>query len=213
MKPGQVARRVIGPTVVLVLASISVALYYNITFFGKAVVALPSFPVTAGCLLYYLAAFNTTPPVAQVLLWMGSFTLSGWLWWWAVAKLVKTPWGGSSPLTKDAISRLRLLPIIYTLPLPWLLWVHAQSAAGPSLAALRASILVRDGLYWSSQGSELFLNALFAVLALGETLATLRVLRGGGENRWLRVLAAFFLAGTATMAALCVVAEIAFRLH
>lgn len=206
-------RDLLLPTAILVLASISVALYYNITFFGKAVVALPSFPVAAGCLFYYLAAFNSTPPVAQVLLWIGSFVLSGWLWWLALEKVVGSRWGAGDPISLEARRRLRVLPAIYVLPLPWLLWVHAQSSAGASWQALRASILVRDGLYWSSQGSEVYLNGLFALLALLETLATLYVLRHTRDSSWGRILMAFFLAGLGSMAALCAVSEIAFRLH
>ncbi len=74
----------------LLTASVSVALYYNITFFGKALVALPSVPVASGCVFYYLCAFNTAPPVAQVVLWMLSFLLSGWIWWAALGESVGT---------------------------------------------------------------------------------------------------------------------------
>ena len=192
----------------LLLASVSVALYYNITFFGQALVALPSVPVTGGCLLYYLSAFNTTPPVAQVKLWMASFLLSGGLWWVvlsAVARLRKTP------LSPQAQRRLRWLPWLYLPPLPWLLWVHAQSASGLSLQALKGAILVRDQLYWNTQGSEAVLNTLFLALATLETVATLLVLRQ--ERTWGVGLLLAAVAGPVTLVAVCALAQIAVQLH
>lgn len=195
----------------LLLASISVALYYNITFFGKAVVALPSFPVAGGCLFYYLAAFNTTPPVAQVVLWMASFVISGWLWWWVVGRVwshSRVGAGAALPPVRQVQLRAALLP--YLLPLPWLLWVHAQSATGPSLDALRAAILVRDGLYWTSHGSELRLNLLFLLLAVVETLTTLAVLHRSGMASRARVMAVFLVAGLVSLTLLCGLAQLAF---
>lgn len=209
-------RRFVGwavASVTLVLASISVALFYNITFFGKTLVALPSPPVAAGCLLYYLSAFNSTPPVAQVVLWMVSFLLCGWLWWGALY-VAWTSRFGSGEAWGEGVSRgLWLWPLVYLIPLPWLLWVHAQSPEGVSLAALQASILVRDGLYWNSQGSEGWLNFLFVVLALVETGGTIAVLRTAPQARWAVVARVVPLAGLGLLVAACGLAEVAARLH
>lgn len=192
----------------LLLASVSVALYYNITFFGQAVVALPSVPVAGGCLLYYLSAFNSTPPVAQVKLWMASFLLAGGLWWVGLSTVARR---FKTPLSPKVQRRLRLLPWLYLPPLPWLLWVHAQSPSGLSLQALKAAILVRDGLYWSTQGSEAILNALFLTLASTETVATLLILRQ--ERTWGGGLLLGALAGPVTLVVLCALAQVAVQLH
>lgn len=192
----------------VLLASISVALYYNITFFGKAVVALPSVLVAGGCLFYYLSAFNNTPPQVQVMLWMVSFLASGWLWWMALGKGSRML---KSDLTPASLRKLSWLPWLYLPPLPWLLWVHAQSPEGLSLRALVDAILVRDGLYWNSQGSESWLNALFLMLAGLETGLTVVILKQ--QRDWGRTVLLLGLAGTGALLALCALAEIAVRLH
>ena len=192
----------------LLLASVSVALYYNITFFGQAIVALPSIPVAGGCLLYYLSAFNTTPPIAQVKLWMASFLMAGGLWWMGLSAVARRL---SFSLPPRAQRRLRWLPWLYLPPLPWLLWVHAQSPSGLSMQALKGAILVRDGLYWNTQGCEAILNVLFLTLASLETMATLFVLKQ--ERSWKTSLLLIALAGPATLVALCALAQIAVHLH
>lgn len=192
----------------LLLASISVALFYNITFFGKALVALPSVLVTGGCLLYYLSAFNTTPPHLQVALWMVSFLISGWIWW-EVLKKSSERW--KPELTGSTRRKLAWLPWLYLPPLPWLLWVHAQSSTGLSLQALVDAILVRDRLYWSSQGSETWLNALYLGLAALETVLTFALLKR--ERKLTPTLLLMSLAGSASLLVLCALAEVAVRLH
>lgn len=198
MTRGEKLFSVVGSTAVLLVASISVALYYNITFFGKAVVALPSVPVASGCLFYYLCAFNTTPPLLQVVLWMGSFVLSGWLWWFALDRVFP---GLSSH------RRWRSL-LIYALPLPWLLWIHAQSPAGMSWDAFLSAILVRDNLYWNSEGSEKTLNALYLGLAAFETFDTLILCQRVSGQNWRSVLVRFTLASLACLATLCLTANL-----
>jgi hypothetical protein len=190
---------------VYALASISVALYYNITFFGKALIVLPSFPVAGGCLFYYLSAFNTTPPVAQVVLWIVSFLFSGLVWCGLLGMVDRRL--GPTRIVTQAWPKLFLLPLLYALPLPWLLWVHALSSEGLSLSALKAAVLVRDGLYWSSQGSEPLLNGLFALLALLETALTLVWLRRYAHGRFMLI---FLISGTGLMVVLCAAASLAF---
>lgn len=154
----------------VLVASVSIALYYNITFFGKALVALPSLPVASGCLLYYLSAFNTTTPIAQVALWMLSFGLTGAFWWHLLNLAMQRFCGGVAEEKRAcAVSRVQRSLWLYALPLPWLLWVHAQSPEGASIDALIGAILVRDRLYWNSVGSENVLNALFLLLAAAES--------------------------------------------
>lgn len=205
--------QVLLPSSVLSLASVSIALYYNITFFGQALLVLPSFPVAAGCLFYYLSAFNTTPPVAQVVLWMVSFNVAGWLWWWTIGKLWSTRWGLNTDLPLLARRKLQLLPLIYVLPLPWLLWVHAQSVSGPSWVAFSKAILNRDGLYWSSQGSEVWLNVIYFLLATIETVATLGILRRVPQANWPILWRIVPLSGMGAMVLLCAMAQLAYVLH
>jgi hypothetical protein len=186
----------------LLTASVSVALYYNIAFFGKALVALPSVPVAGGCLFYYLCAFNTTPPLAQVLLWMLSFLLSGWLWWAALARTL--PQGGPPPRRGATL-------LLYALPLPWLLYIHALSPRGLSGLALRDAILVRDGLHWNSAGSEVWLNALYLILAMAESVATLWLLKRDSGESWSYMVKRAGFAALACLTALCLAANLVLR--
>lgn len=185
------------------LASLSVALFYNITFFGHALVPLPSPVALTGPFFYYLAGFNHTSPQAQVIWWILSFILAGGFWLLSLslgARILKV--------------RLRVLPIIpltsllYLLPFPWLLWVHGQSPEGPSLIALQESILIRKGLYWQVTGVESFLNIVFFILGLGASFWQLTLIRkdlGQGIGRTVILFAlasAMALLMTSTMASL-----------
>lgn len=195
----------------MLVASISVALYYNITFFGKALVALPSLPVTAACLLYYLSAFNTTPPGAQVLLWMLSFAIAGSLWWLCLSRALQYDSNEETSRRSEIIRRVQRTLWLYALPLPWLLWIHAQSSEGPSLEALRGAILVRDNLYWNSQGSQSWLNALYLTLATLETFWTGRELYQTSK-RWKTTFLMVSLAGSAALLTICALAQLFFQL-
>lgn len=195
----------------VLVASIAVALYYNITFFGKALVALPSLPVASGCLFYYLSAFNTTAPIAQVALWMLSFAVAGVLGWGCL-KLALTRWGTEATTVETCVRRVQASLWVYALPLPWLLWVHAQSPHGPSWKALQGAILVRDHLHWSSEGSEWWLNGLFLMLALLETsLAVGSIHQACG--RWKMTFLTISATAAATLVALCAAAQILFWLR
>jgi hypothetical protein len=112
-------------------------------------------------LLYYLAAFNHTAPVWQVWLWMASFLVAGGAWLLSL-RVVAHFWKIKLPsmLTLSAVC----LPL--TLPLPWLLWIHAQSPQGASLLTLKQAILVRTALYWNAVGTEALLNVVFFFLAV-----------------------------------------------
>lgn len=195
----------------VLVASISVALYYNITFFGKALVALPSLPVASACLFYYISAFNTTTPTAQVALWMLSFAIAGVLCWGCL-KLALTRWGTEEGAVERCVGRVQASLWVYALPLPWLLWVHAQSPQGPSWEALQGAILVRDHLHWTSEGSEWWLNGLFLTLALLETsLAVCSIHQACG--RWKRTFLVISGTAGATLVALCAVVQALFWLR
>lgn len=197
----------------VLVASVSIALYYNITFFGKALVALPSLPVASGCLLYYLSAFNTTSPIAQVALWMLSFGLVGAFWWYLLnLALQRFCRGVAQEKRAWAVSRVQRALWVYSLPLPWLLWVHAQSPEGASSEALIGAILVRDRLYWNSVGSENVLNALFLVLAATESaLSVWAVHRACGRPK--ATFTSLTSAGLVLLLLVCLLAQIFYALH
>ena len=172
------------------LVSLSVALYYNITFFGQALVPLPSPVALTGPFLYYLAGFNHSSPQAQVVLWMLSFLLAGGFWVLSLslgAKILK--------VQVRVLPRIPLTSLLYLIPFPWLLWVHGQSPQGPSLAALRESILIRKGLYWQVLGVEFYLNLAFFILGLLVSLWQVFLLRKDLDQGLGKALGLLTLAG------------------
>ncbi len=193
----------------MVVASISVALYYNITFFGKALVALPSLPIAAACLFYYLSAFNTTPPVAQVILWMASFVIAGPLWWLGLSVTLQRFAATDSTRFVAFQSRVQNYLWLYAFPLPWLLWVHAQSPNGPSWDALRGAILIRDHLYWTSFGTENWLNVIYLGLAGTESVLTVWAVHQSTLD-WKRSLVVVSLASLVALLGLCALAQLLF---
>ena len=101
---------------------------------------------------------------------MLSFGLTGAFWWHLLNLAMQRFCGGVAEEKRAcAVSRVQRSLWLYALPLPWLLWVHAQSPEGASIDALIGAILVRDRLYWNSVGSENVLNALFLLLAAAES--------------------------------------------
>lgn len=186
-----------------IVVSVSVALFYNITFFGQAVLPLPSPLVTGGCLLYYLAGFNQTAPLLQVLLWIASFLVTAGLWLAALHKF----------LGARQLARLSLASLSLVLPLPWLVWVHAATAEGPRLEALVQAILVRKGLYWNSSGSEPVLNAVFWALASLSLGLELWLLKRDTELDWMPLLVRWGACAIALLLAVSMLAAVPYYLR
>ncbi len=131
---------------------------------------------------------------------------------WSVLRWTLQRWSAEIADVEPYLRRVQESLWLYSVPLPWLLWVHAQSPQGTSWEALKGAVLVRDHLHWTSQGSELWLNGLFLSLALLETMLVLWTVHRACAS-WRRTVLVLSTTAAGTLVALCGAAQFVFWLR
>lgn len=176
---------------------VSLGLFYNYTYFGRAAVPLPHPTALAGSFFYYIALPQDYDAAAQAVLWVLGFPAAGWLLLGCLAAAARAGrlWSFADLLRSHLLG---LAPLL--LPLPWLAWLHATGPGGVSWQQFLAACLHR-----SFAVTPPYLNPLFLGLAAVGLGGQLAYLRRRTERGWPAVLGwsgAAFVAGTT--AATCV---------
>ena len=123
------------------LLGLSLGWYYTFTYYGRAGWPMPMVEPCTALLLYYFSVLNIATE-GQAIHWMLVFPAAGFLWCAALHWVANRQQACRvSFATLCAVMALGSLPM--ALPAPWMAWIAAQTADGPTLERMIAVALRR----------------------------------------------------------------------
>jgi hypothetical protein len=123
------------------LLGLSLGWYYTFTYYGRAGWPMPMVEPCTALLLYYFSVLNIATE-GQAMHWMLVFPAAGFLWCAALHRVAQRAQACRVPFAAlCAVMALGSLPM--ALPAPWMAWIAAQTADGPTLERMIAVALRR----------------------------------------------------------------------
>lgn len=178
------------------LIGLSLGLFYDVTFFGRAAWPLPHPLALTAPALYYVSLSYGLDQAQKSVWWLAAFPVAGGLWLlsgWLAAKVMRAKVTAGDLLRASLLGALPLLVLC-----PWLVWTHALTPHGPTWTQFLRACEFRD---FGPQPSPALLNPLYCVAALAGSWLELRCwfrLAGGGKaSAWAALALCIALTGTA----------------
>jgi len=152
------------------LLAFSLGWYYTFTYYGRAGWPMPMIEPCTALVLYYFSVLNIATE-GQAIHWMLAFPAAGFLWCASLQWVARrTGTARVSFATLCGILALGSLPM--ALPGPWMAWIAAQTADGPSVERMIAVALRRGNISpWPMLSPS---YAALALLGAGWQLAVYR---------------------------------------
>jgi len=141
------------------LLAFSLGWYYTFTYYGRAGWPMPMVEPCTALVLYYFSVLNIATE-GQAIHWMLVFPAAGFLWCASLQAAARRHEASRLPFhALCAVVAIGSLPM--ALPGPWMAWIAAQTADGPSYERMIA-VALRRGFVNPWPG----LSPAYAALAL-----------------------------------------------